>query len=281
MRERKDVKFRVDMYDDTKLKIIDRMEKRDLINYVWTRLVVLAGKVNLEGELFLSRNIPYTVETLAVEFNREVSEIELAIKTFMDLEMVEIIQNKIYKVKNFTKHQNIKRSKKVQNQDNIEDVENNEDKEKNIGNQIIENSNKNINENADKILESSDTKSETIETEINEKEKLDEGCKDNIYVHGDNKLNENKVIDINTTNTNNATDQNLNSNMEKCRNKADSSIDIATPLSNKKVKNKSKPKKKEIINEINVIDENEEIMNFSEGAPPIGKDEKVLCAFSF
>ncbi len=281
MRERKDVKFRVDMYDDTKLKIIDRMEKRDLINYVWIRLVVLAGKVNLEGELFLSRNIPYTVETLAVEFNREVSEIELAIKTFVDLEMVEIIQNKIYKVKNFTKHQNIKRSKKVQNQDNIEDVENNEDKEKNIGNQIIENSNKNINENADKILESSDTKSESIETEINEKEKLYEGCKDNIYVNGDNKLNENKVIDINATNTNNTTAQNLNSNMEKCKNKADSSIDILTPLSNKKVKNKSKPKKKEIINEINVIDENEEIMNFSEGAPSIGKDEKVLCAFSF
>ncbi|EKQ56126.1 phage replisome organizer N-terminal domain-containing protein, partial [Clostridium sp. Maddingley MBC34-26] len=60
MRERKCVKINVNMYDDTKFKIIDRMEKRDLINYVWIRLVVLAGKVNLEGELFLSRNIPYT-----------------------------------------------------------------------------------------------------------------------------------------------------------------------------------------------------------------------------
>ncbi|WP_297420160.1 phage replisome organizer N-terminal domain-containing protein [Clostridium sp.] len=269
MRERKCVKINVNMYDDTKFKIIDRMEKRDLINYVWIRLVVLAGKVNLEGELFLSRNIPYTIETLAVEFNREVSEIELAIKAFIDLEMVEVTQDKIYKVKNFTKHQNIKTSKKAQNQDNVEEVENN--KEKINGKQIVNDSNKNIGENVDKILESSDTKSETIAIENNEKEKLYEGS--------DNKHNENKVIDINTTNTKNAAAQNLNT--EKLKNEGDSPDDILTPLSNEKVKNKSKPRKKEIINEISVTDENEEIIGFSEGAPPIGKDDKVLYTFSF
>ncbi|WP_297430424.1 phage replisome organizer N-terminal domain-containing protein [Clostridium sp.] len=269
MRERKCVKINVNMYDDTKFKIIDRMEKRDLINYVWIRLVVLAGKVNLEGELFLSRNIPYTVETLAVEFNREVSEIELAIKTFIDLEMVEVTQNKIYKVKNFAKHQNIKTSKKAQNQDNAKEAENN--KEKITGNQIVNDSNENTDKSADRILESSDTKSETIAIENNEKEKLYEGC--------DNKINENKVIDINTTDTKNAATQNLNT--EKLKNEGDSPGDILAPLSNKKVKNKSKPRKKEIINEISVTDENEEIIGFSEGAPPIGKDDEVLYAFSF
>ncbi|WP_297430305.1 phage replisome organizer N-terminal domain-containing protein [Clostridium sp.] len=271
MRERKCVKINVNMYDDTKFKIIDRMEKRDLINYVWMRLVALAGKVNLEGELFLSRNIPYTVETLAVEFNREVAEIELAIKTFIDLEMVEVAQNKIYKVKNFTKHQNIKTSPKAQNQDDAKEFENN--KEKITRNQIVNDSNKNIGENVDKILESSDSKSETIVTENNEKEKLYEGC--------DNTISENKVIDINTTNTNNAATQNFNLITEKLKNEGDSPGDILAPLSNKEVKNKSKPRKKEIINEISVTDENEEIIGFSEGAPTIGKNDKVLYAFSF
>jgi|GEM_PF-5478482 len=69
--------------------------------------------------------------------------------------------------------------------------------------------------------------------------------------------------------------------MEKSKNKDHSSSDVLTPLNNKKVKNKSKPKKKESINEISVIEENEEITGFSEGDPPIGKDEKVLHAFSF
>lgn len=50
MKERKFVKLRVDMYDDTKSKIIDTMNERDLIQYIWIRLIVLAGKVNLEGE---------------------------------------------------------------------------------------------------------------------------------------------------------------------------------------------------------------------------------------
>ena len=88
MKERKFVKLKVDMYDDTKFKIIDTMPKRDLIHYIWTRLLTLAGKVNLAGELYLSKNIPYTVETLAIEFNRSAIEVQLALKTFEDLEMV-------------------------------------------------------------------------------------------------------------------------------------------------------------------------------------------------
>ncbi len=64
MKERKFVKLRVDMYGDTKFKIIDTMEERDLIHYIWTRLLTLAGKVNLEGKLYMSKSIPYSIETL-------------------------------------------------------------------------------------------------------------------------------------------------------------------------------------------------------------------------
>ncbi|WP_026886849.1 phage replisome organizer N-terminal domain-containing protein [Clostridium beijerinckii] len=270
MRERKCVKFNVNMYEDTKFKIIDRMEKRDLINYVWTRIVVLAGKVNLEGELFLSRNIPYTLETLAIEFNREVSEIELAIKTFIDLEMVELTQDKIYKVKNFVKHQNIKTKEKVQNKHKAEEVE------------------------------------------ISEKKQLSSSCIENINVESENKHKDNKVIDIkdNIANKNVTTADNkscmetstsihLNScnknvtevdneatqklNMEKYKSKELLPNEIVTTLEKKKVKNKSKPKKKEKINEISVVDEveNDDLMKITEGEPVIGKDEEVVLAFSF
>lgn len=108
MRERKYIKFRVDMYSDTKFKIIDRRPERDLIHYVWNRVVILAGKVNREGELYLSKNIPYTVETLAIEFNRDIDQVKLALDLLIELEMIEISEHKIYIVKNFVKHQNIK-----------------------------------------------------------------------------------------------------------------------------------------------------------------------------
>ena len=71
MRERKFVKLRVNMYEDTKFKIIDMKPERDLIHYVWTRLLTLAGKVNIEGNLYMSKILPYTIETLAIEFNRD------------------------------------------------------------------------------------------------------------------------------------------------------------------------------------------------------------------
>ncbi|OOM81122.1 phage replisome organizer N-terminal domain-containing protein [Clostridium sp. BL-8] len=112
MRERKYIKFRTDMYEDTKFKIIDTKPNRDLIHYAWTRLVALAGKVNQEGDLYMSRNIPYTVETLAIEFNREADQVRSALEVFIELEMVELTEANVYRVVNFAKHQNIKKAEK-------------------------------------------------------------------------------------------------------------------------------------------------------------------------
>ncbi|MCS6111609.1 hypothetical protein FDB55_03795 [Clostridium botulinum] len=124
MSERKIVKLRVDMYSDTKFKIIDTMEERDLIHYIWTRLLTLAGKVNLEGELYLSKSIPYTIETLALEFNRSAKKVEIALKAFIDLEMIKLGENNVYKVRNFAKHQNVKSKKKDIDKDKLETVDN-------------------------------------------------------------------------------------------------------------------------------------------------------------
>lgn len=152
MRERKYVKFRVDMYEDTKFKIIDKKPERDVMHYVWNRIVLLAGKVNLEGDLYLSKNIPYTIETLAIEFNRDIAQIKLSLDVFIELEMIEITEDKIYRVKNFAKHQNIKIKKKDISENNEVDVESievnandnskvatNEEEDKKLDNKISEN----------------------------------------------------------------------------------------------------------------------------------------------
>jgi predicted phage replisome organizer len=135
MKERRYVRFRVDMYEDTKFKIIDRMSNRDLIHYVWNRVVVLAGKVNQEGELYMSRNIPYTVETLSIEFNRDISEVKSALDVLINLEMIEIVDNNIYKVKNFVKHQNIKvkEKNKIVKKENETKIPEKADMDKNKG----------------------------------------------------------------------------------------------------------------------------------------------------
>ena len=124
MRERKYVKFRVDMLSDTKSKIIDTKPERDLIHYVWMALVLLAGKINLAGELYLSKNIPYTIETLAIEFGREIGQVKLALEVLIDLEMIGLTKHNIYVVKNFAKHQNIKVKEEEKLKDIQEDIKN-------------------------------------------------------------------------------------------------------------------------------------------------------------
>lgn len=123
MRERKYVKFRVDMLSDTKSKIIDRKPERDLIHYVWMALVLLAGKVNLYGELYISKNIPYTLETLAIELNRGIDQVKLALDTLIELQMMELTEDNIYRVKNFVKHQNIKIKEKSEKKEVTNDEE--------------------------------------------------------------------------------------------------------------------------------------------------------------
>jgi len=144
MRERKYVKLRIDMHEDTKFKIIDRKLERDLIHYIWIRFVALAGKINLEGDLYMSKNIPYTIETLAIEFNRDINQIKLAVDIFMELEMLEITEDNVYRLKNFAKHQNIKVKETIKtinkiSENKVEDIKKDE-------NCSLEIHNKDINE---------------------------------------------------------------------------------------------------------------------------------------
>ena len=118
MAEAKWVKFEVNMFDDTKLKIIDSMDKRDLIIYIWTRLLVLAGKTNCGGYLYITYNIAYTIKTLAIEFNRSIDEVKTALKVLKKLEMIEFTEDKAFKIKNWEKHQNVEGLERLRNENN-------------------------------------------------------------------------------------------------------------------------------------------------------------------
>ena len=148
MRERKYVKFRVDMYADTKFKIIDMKPERDVIHYIWNRIVLLAGKVNLEGDLYFSKSIPYTIETLAIEFNRDLTQVKLALDLLIELEMVELSEDKIYRVKNFAKHQGITvKEKEISNNRTIENRAENASDAKEINLEIANKDTTKVDEN--------------------------------------------------------------------------------------------------------------------------------------
>lgn len=253
MRERKYVKFKIDMFEDTKFKMIDRMPEREVIFYIWTRLVALAGKVNLEGSLYMSKNIPYTIETLAIEFNRDIDQVQLALDTFIKLEMVEITEGNIYKVKNFAKHQNIKvKPKDIEEEIRKEAIQlKSEETKINIDNKELENKKE---ENDNNSNGKQDDKEENINNNINDK-------------------NEDSEFIITNVNQNDNITDKVNNNSQ------------STPilLEIEKSKKSSKRKRKNI--DIKVTDEeinDDSIVSIYDGdKKPLGKDETVVSEWAF
>ncbi|GEP65070.1 hypothetical protein CBE01nite_28380 [Clostridium beijerinckii] len=256
MKERRYVRFRVDMYDDTKFKIIDRMPERDVIYYIWTRIVILAGRVNLDGNLYMSKSIPYTLKTLAIEFNRDESQVKLALDTFIDLEMVEVIEENVYKVKNFAKHQNIK--------EKVKDIT--EDKEK-MGKK-------------DSKLKSEETKS--VENIYDEKHDIEEELGNEIIEKQQQKDNNmcNMENAIDTKNNIEIKNEGISDNKNIISTGKINGVpkgNIPVPL----VMNKNKKPKKNTDIEV-TDDEDDDEFGFYEGdRKPLGKGESVFSEFSF
>lgn len=246
------------MYDDTKLKIIDRRPNRDLIHYVWNRVMILAGKCNQEGELYMSRTIPYTVETLAIEFNRDSGEVKLALEILIELEMVEVTDNEVYKVKNFVKHQNIKAKEKKE----IKDTKSNlSDKEK---------------ETNLKAREGQVTEVSNNESSIRKLKNKDETDKQEQF---ESKMNQDISKNVKTEEA-----ANLEIN-QKVRNKVDNSLTEDKDNNSQNImpiifENKNKGRKEEFIFEISDEDMKENQINgFSDGEAPLGEDERIISEF--
>jgi predicted phage replisome organizer len=110
------IKLATGMPDDERMKLIDEMPERDTVHYLWIRLLIQAAKTNADGAVFLSEDMPYTDTMLAVIFSRPLTSIKLALKTLSRLGMIEIDSDKIIRIVNWDKHQNIEGMERVREQ---------------------------------------------------------------------------------------------------------------------------------------------------------------------
>lgn len=98
------IKLSTDLFNNRKIKQIRKMPEGDAVIGIWLQLMCLAGDVNNGGLIYFSKDIPYTDEMLANEFDRPVNLIRLALKTFETFEMVYLTDN-IICVSNWEKYQ--------------------------------------------------------------------------------------------------------------------------------------------------------------------------------
>lgn len=106
MAEIKWIKIVTDIFDNRKIKQIETLPEGDTIIVIWFKLLCLSGRINDNGCIYLTQEVPYTEEMLSTEFNRSLKTIQLAMRTFQTFGMVEIIDD-IYHISNWENYQNV------------------------------------------------------------------------------------------------------------------------------------------------------------------------------
>ena len=105
MAEVKWIKIVTDVFDDEKILMIETMPEADTIIVIWFKLLCLAGKQNNSG-VFQMGQMPYTDEMFSTIFRRPLNTVRLALKTFEQFGMVEIVNNTVT-IPNWEKHQSL------------------------------------------------------------------------------------------------------------------------------------------------------------------------------
>lgn len=99
------IKITTDIFDDEKILLIESLPDAYAIITVWFKLLCLAGKQNNSG-VFMMGQIAYTDKMLATIFRMKETTVQLALQTFEQFGMVEIIDG-VITIPNWGKHQNL------------------------------------------------------------------------------------------------------------------------------------------------------------------------------
>lgn len=104
MTEVKWIKLSTDIFDNRKIRQIEKLPDGDALVVIWLKLLVLAGNVNDGGAVYFTREIPYTDQLLSTQFDRPLTTVQMALKVFQSFGMIEIIDDLIY-ISNWEKYQ--------------------------------------------------------------------------------------------------------------------------------------------------------------------------------
>lgn len=110
------IKLRTNMFDDEKIKLIERTPEGDSILITWVKLLAYAGKVNCNGYIMINENIPMNVEQVAIIFNRPFEKVKYAISVLQSFGMLDVTEDEIIAISNWEKHQNVEGMDKIRAQ---------------------------------------------------------------------------------------------------------------------------------------------------------------------
>ena len=111
------IKITTDIFDDEKILLIESLPDPYAIITCWFKLLCLAGKQNNSG-VFMMGQIAYTDKMLATIFRMKESTVTMALKTFEQFGMIEIIDG-VITIPNWNKHQSLDAYEKKKERDRL------------------------------------------------------------------------------------------------------------------------------------------------------------------
>ena len=109
------LKIDANLFANRKIRILLKEPDGDTYIRVWVQLLIIAMECNKEGNLVIGENKPMTIEYFSKIMGKSFEKMEEIIKKFLELEMV-ILENEVYKIKNWNKYQSIETYEKYKEQ---------------------------------------------------------------------------------------------------------------------------------------------------------------------
>lgn len=112
------IKISTGIFDNRKIRQIENMPDGDALVVIWLKLLILAGDVNDGGLVYFTKDIPFTDQLLATQFNRPLPTVQLALRTFQQFGMIDVVDDVIM-VSNWEKYQSIEGMEKIKEQNRV------------------------------------------------------------------------------------------------------------------------------------------------------------------
>ena len=109
------LKIDANLFANRKIQILLKEPDGDTYVRVWIQLLIIAMECNKEGNLVIGENKPMTIEYFSKIMGKSFEKMEEIIKKFLELEMI-ILENEVYKIKNWNKYQSIETYEKYKEQ---------------------------------------------------------------------------------------------------------------------------------------------------------------------
>ncbi len=109
------LKIDANLFANRKIQILLKEPDGDTYIRVWIQLLSISLECNKEGKLLIGENKPMSIEYFSKIMGKSYEKMKKIIGKFLELEMI-ILENEVYKIKNWNEYQSIQTYEKYKEQ---------------------------------------------------------------------------------------------------------------------------------------------------------------------